>query len=413
MYTFVKAVCLSRSIGAQWQSIDIRNLLLSDIYNKFAKCFVELTNSALTAPVYVDLLATRAKYSSYPDTFEQWLVTIGDEALQTIPSLPDTRLRYVKYSDAVRSGYKIQPTKVGVNYPANYPVTEQRDLVVTRPHYNTDLSLIHTHCLVSVNGYIHRTDTDGNHFYVYDGADTQRRCSENHMGITSFLDVGRLMKEPIDLTTVHGINPTDPLKTRLYFTSKVDSTNKTPVLILGGHMVFIQENIFWQTSEFTYALNPTALPLLERYFQARSQLDYSSVRLPTLASNPDLVNINSFYSDDNLKSILSMSQTFLVLIDTPELLVNRIHLRKSSLPGMITSYQDPTYPLITGDGRLAEYWKTQEDGHWSMTVYDSQINNYIFRTVKEKDLVNITNQRLPYDPSDVSRGYLLQLSTYR
>ena len=39
MYQFVKAVCLARSIGAQWKEVDLSNIIVHDIYTTYHSVF--------------------------------------------------------------------------------------------------------------------------------------------------------------------------------------------------------------------------------------------------------------------------------------------------------------------------------------------------------------------------------------
>jgi len=109
---------------------------------------------------------------------------------------------------------------------------------------------------------------------------------------------------------------------------------------------------------------------------------------------------------------MTLSQSFLVLVDTPNLVTNKIELRHSQLPGMFTAYQDPVYPLLVNYGKVGEYWKTHEDGYWSVTVQDSFLRNYILSQQPIYHLPNITNNLLPSKPFWHSRGYLLEIAAY-
>ena len=55
-----------------------------------------------------------------------------------------------------------------------------------------------------------------------------------------------------------------------------------------------------------------------------------------------------------------MSQSFIVIIDTDFLSLQTIHIRNNSFPGMFTSAHEPVYPLVTGYGKVSEYWKVYE-----------------------------------------------------
>jgi hypothetical protein len=414
MYTLVKAVCLARTSGAQWKTVELADKLVFDIYNQYQEIYLELANVYLDDNVYVNFTMLRDRFSSYKNTLAELLADLGNNSLPTVESIPDASIKYVKYSDAIRVGYKVYPTIINQQLPANYPVADMTDLIISRPDYDTDLRLLHSHCLVSVNGYIHMTDAsqNGEYGYVRDGCKSMLISSVNHLGIMSFLDVGRLTKIPITMNNIHPATDEYPLKKRIYLHVEQDTTNKTAILVLGGHLVFLEQDVFWQSGENTYAINPDSIPLLDRYFEAKRYLDLSSLGLTESDNNPDLISSDEFYTNEVLTKYLTLSQSFLVLVDVPHLFTNKIFLKHCSLPGIFTSYTEPVYPFIVNDGKMVEYWKTYEDGYWSVNIIDGYYRNYVYTHKSSKHLDNVTNQRVPMHTHYHTRGYLLEIGAY-
>ena len=413
MYNFVKSIGLSRSIGSQWKDVDLSDILVYDIYNTYTKVVLELKNNALDKNAYVDMDSLRVAYSGYQGTLEELLVAIGDMTLETVPSLPNTKVIFAKYSDAMRSEYKIKTTIAGMVLPDNYPESEKKDLVVTRPKYGTDMSLIHKYCLVSVNGFYHMTDTDGVVAYVYDGAVTMRKNKNNHMGIFSFYDIGQLQKIKLKPEKIYPTDVNKNLKDKITFEVAEDLDDKSYILVLGGYLVLPEFDVFWRSGEKSFTLDLNKLPYVERIFESHHSIDLSSLGLTTQPINPDAYNVDELYSDAVIKKYMLLQQSFLVLVDTPTLVSNKIFLRHSNLPGMFTCYQDPVYPLIVNYGRAAEYWKVLEDGHWSVTVQDSFLRNYVISQQPVKSKKDITDNMLAGKPFYHSRGFLLEIASYK
>jgi hypothetical protein len=412
MYTYVKAICLSRSIGSQWQELDLSNYLIYDIYNKFTKVYLELNNIALPQNVYIDLDILKAEFSSYNDTLNDLLIELGNRTLNTVPQLPDTVVKYAKYSDIFRSEYKAKIIEAGMIHPDNYPESELHDVELTRPKYQTDMSLVHSHCLVSVNGYFHMTDTDGSKAYVYNAADTMRKSRTNHMGILSFLDIGELTKVRINKDNITGQTDTSPLSERVYFNIEENIDNKSVILVLGGYLIFPSQNVFWQSGNRTFALDLNHIQYIERIYESDMYIDLKQLALTTDPINEDMINVDELWSDRVIKEYMTLSQSFLVIVDTPQLTTNKIFIRHNSMPGMFTAYRDPVYPLIVNYGKLAEYWKTYEDGHWAVNVQDSFLRNYILTSQRKQVLANVNNNLIPSKPFWHSRGYLLEIAGY-
>lgn len=406
---------MSRSIGAQWTvNAELKNSLVYVIYQNYSKVFLTLTHPSLTGEVYVDMDTLRAEFSSYNDTLGQLLISLGNRSLETTDSPPDTKIRYAKYSDAIRVGYKVNLGKIGMNLPENYPDDDKHDLEITRPKYQTNIELLHTHCLISVNGYYHRTETNGVKTYVAKGGDTMRHSHNNHIGIWNFYDIGKLKQVPLKPEHIIPAVTGTKLREKILFTTEEPLEGKSVILILGGYIVLPQSEVFWLNGDQSFVLDINRIPYVQRIFESSKGLDLSELNLSSKEINPDHgFLVDEMFSDETIRRYMTLSQSFLVVIDTPKISYSSIPIRHSSLPGMFTAYQDPSYPLIVNYGKVAEYWKTMEDGVWSVTVQDSFLRNHVYNEQASAVGQFVTDNMLPNVPYYHSRGFLLQVFGYK
>lgn len=203
------------------------------------------------------------------------------------------------------------------------------------------------------------------------------------------------------------------MKDRSYIHVNTSITNKTVLLSLGGYLIFPQAGVFWQSDSQTVALNMSALPMLERLMESAMYLDLSSLGLSINSKNPDIINAAEFFTDAVLKKYFALSQSFLIIVDTPALFTEKFYLNHCNLPGTFTAYQEPKFPLFVNYGKMAEYWKTEEDGFWSVNVQDSFIRNFVFTYRPEGQLRNITPNAVPTRTFKNSNGFLLEIGTYK
>lgn len=413
MYTYVKAIALARSIGSQWKEVDLADILVYDIFSTYTKVFLVLNNDVLAQDVNVDMDTLRTQYSSYSGTLSALLVEIGNRTLDTVPSLPNTQVRFAKYSDAVRAGYKVKLTIAGRELPEGYPQSEMHDLQITRPTYTTAMELIHDYCLVSVNGYFHATDATPQKAFVYKGGETMRKSKLNHLGILSFYDIGRLQKIKLDPDRIIPSEPDTHLRDKIVFSIDEDVSGKSYFMVLGGYLVFPEDGVFWQSGDKTFTMDINRLKYVERLFESNNYIDLSELQLTELPINPDAYNVDELFSDEVITKYMTMTQSFLVIVDTPHLVTNKIYIKASSMPGMFTCYQDPVYPLLVNDGKMAEYWKVPEDGYWAVNVQDSFVRNYVISEQPVQDRETVTDQLLSSQPFRHSRGFLLEIAGYR
>ena len=415
MYQYLRSVCLARTIGAQWREVDLSHALVFDIYATYYQVFHIVKTPFHTEELYVDFNALRSEFSSYNNSLLQWFHEVGNRTLPYVDSIPSHHLKFAKYSDGFYSGYRADLCKVGFNYPRSVGREYLPDIRIDRPRYKTDLSSLHTHCLVSINGLYHLTDADDKFAYVYQAGQTNRLSNQNQFGILSFLDIGEITKIPITPEMVGRVESTRPLKEKLRITlpnEDIDLSNKSTILVLGGYLIFEQPHVFWQNSDNSYIVEITNLPYLERVMESQRYIDLSSLGLDKYMGRDDLFNIDQMYSDEVLRAYATLSQSYLAIVDTPQLFTKRIYIRKTNSPGHYLSHTDPVYPLIAGQGKVLEYWKQHEDGQWSLSVTDPYYKHYVFREEVENKLENITPNLTPYSLGRVTNGYLLEIAGY-
>jgi len=411
MYTFQSALAVGKELGAQWMSVNINDSKLKDIYLEYRKVYVTLCNIYLSDPVIVDLDELRAQYTLSDLTLNEMLFSIGNRSLPTVSVIPTLSTKYAKFSDAFRAGYKITPQNIYESASAQLPPSEKTSLRLERPNPQTDMEVFYNHCLVSINGFIHRTDTDGIYAYVLNANESLFKSRQNQIGIISFYDIGKLEQVPITVDMIHKQPNNTPMKNKTYIKLGRDTTNKSIMLVLGGYLMFIDNEAMCQINEDTISIDFTKMPLIERYFESNPYLNLKDLELPLNTDNDSVINVPEFMSDVVLTKYLTLSQSFFVLVDATNLFTNKTYLRNSKLPGMFTAYKEPTYPLFVGNGRIAEYWKTYEDNCWSVTVQDSYLKNNVFSYNPVEFVNNISDSRLPGQPYYNSRGFLLEIGS--
>jgi hypothetical protein len=414
MYTYVSGLVLALTDESQYEVLDISNTPINILFQQYSQIYLTLANPYLVNNVYVDFTAMKNTLAGYVGTIPQWLINIGNLTLPTVPVLPNSLVNYTTYSDATIAGYKMNVCKIGYQIPINYPVDLLPDLQVSRPNYNTNLGLINTNCIVTVNGFLHQTDYDGTYAYIVQGANTMRKSKINHVGILSFLNIGTVSTLPIDTTKIYS-DPSDTiqtLKNKVYLYLDENTTGQTVMLSLGGYLIYPQADVFYQVGPGTYVLHIDQLPIVQRYFESNQYIDLSSLGLDLTNVYPNTINVNQFLSYTVLKLYLSLSQSFWIIVNTPILRYNKIYFEHTKLPGMFIAYDEPTTPLFVGYGRMAEYWKVYEDGQWAISTDNSFQNKYTFETMPlSQQLGNINNSVLPTTESYISKGFSLQIHT--
>ena len=411
MYNLLRAVALSTKIASQWVVGDFSNESVRTLFQLYRRIVLVVTLPNSSVERYIDMEQLRNTYATYPNRLSVLLQVLGQTELELLSELPGQKIGYAKYNDVYRCGYTVHLAKRGMVLPDEYPKADLPDLQLKRPGFDTDLSLVHSHCLMSVNGFFHQTDTDGTDAFIVDGGITSRYSNIGHVGMTSFLSIGALSKHPVKQANLLPKPDSLTLKSGVLITIPEEVDGKAFFLVLGGYLVFPQDGVFYQVGDHQFMLNLERLPYLERLLESMNYLDLSALRLTPSERNEHTLNVEEVWSDAVIRRYLTLSQSFFVSVNVPELFTAKIFLKQMASPGVFAAYQDPVCPLIAGFGRAAEYWKVHEDGQWAVTVVDSFARNYVFNRQPQNTLTNVTNQLAPDTPFFHSQGFLLEIGT--
>ena len=403
MYRLVTALVLSKVINSQWRNINIIAIPLSELFTTYRFVYVTLTNPYINDDVYVNLFDAFPEAVSFNADITVLLANNGNKTIPTVSTLPTSTIKYASYSDASVAGYNVNLYKI--NAPANNGLIRSQltDAILSRPNYDTDLTNIHTHALVTVNGFFHRTDTDGTNAFIYDAGSTLENSDNNSVGIHSFINIGTINKitlQPSDIT--FSMNGGNNVKT--YIKVNEDITNKTVMLVLGGYLVLLQADVFYQVGQNLFILNWCGLPILERYYDSKDILNLSSLGLDVNSNSPSMINIENFFSESVLTNYLTLSQSFLVIIDNPNIFTQNVFIRNSGWNKVYTAYNKPTYAIFGQRGRVLDYFATEESGQWTIDTNDNVLRNYSFSKTPLNMQSVITDTLVPSKPGTISNA---------
>jgi len=407
MYNLISAIGEPRNGQSRWTDIDIGDMAMSNIYANYENVFAILSNTFLDHEVSLDLALIRQQYGSLSITFNEMLAGLGNAALPTSDTLPELKTRYAKYADAFHAGYKLAPTHPVFSPDAQLPPSEMPWLHMTRP--DTDYVLFGKSCLVSVNGYYHRSETDATGVYVRDGNKSRVHSGHNQVGIYSFREVGEIRQVSITEEMLYKPNGDGEMRYRAHLDVGEDISNKTVFLVLGGYLHAYDSKTFYRTGNQLLTIDFNNLPLFERYQESRKYLDYSSMPFERAPVNDSQIAVNNFLSDENLTAYLTLSQSFLVIMDEPNIFVTQQDVHRTKMPGTFVAYTPPIFPLVVGHGRTANYWYTKEDGQYSITCVDSFLHDWVFNKTDPFKQGNIGDSRVPETPVGHSPGFFLQI----
>ena len=406
MYKFNRSICLDKTISAQWHEINLFNVIVSEAYRAYSRFILELKEPVTNNIVRIDSRDIFSLYMGYGNTFAQLLVELGDLALPTTDlPWPETNRRFAYYSDSIQAGYKTEPANAGYRFDPNYPDDLIRDIRLTRPNFSTDMETVYKHCLFSVNGFYHLSDTDKESITIYDGNDNRKRFNDNHVGILSFLDIGELEFIPLSTIDVFLLG-----SKRIQIHTELDLTGRSVFLVLGGYLLFQRPNCFWEVNSNTFNLNFTHIPLLERVQESKNAVNLDNLISKVSDDNGD-ISPDLLFSNENLIDYVKHKNSFMVVVKSTTLQYRLLQLRSYKTPGIYSTPMEPVYPLVCGAGRVSEYWKAQEPDKWNLFSSTPFKYNRTYRYDHEKHKSVLNEKNYTNKQWDLSSGVLLEIST--
>lgn len=409
-YSIVRAYGVGTTPGATWSDQVLTNVTGIEVFNLFRKLYVTLSSPMLAQPIHIDLLELQPDLGTRPELLSVLFASWGETAFNTLPSIPLFTSTRAVFSDAFRAGYTIHSSLPGSNYTSAAPEALREEVQITRK--GTDMAFFTRHCLTTVNGYFYKNETDsaGKITYVPHAGKSLFRSRQNQLGFLSFESIGPVAQYPITPAMVRPATGVSGLRYRAHIDlPNVNLTGKTVLLVLAGHLQFLQDGLFWPIADNTFCLNMEAVPAKERFYESRNRLDYTSMGL-TKWMDSDAISLDEFYSDTSMMGYIAHEQSFFVVVDTPYITRQRCHVKNFKMPGIFIAYKEPKELLITATGRAAEYWKVLDDGEWLVSVQDSYRANRVFGTTPtENPNAMVSSNNVPYRTYFNSRAHLLDI----
>lgn len=401
-YTLKSAYGASRSqLG--YKDVDVNTLKalkMNEIFNLYRSLELTLTTPSITGDIYIDFMSLKTQYLNSVETLETVLSNMPNTPLEQIAQITKRKVNQVTYSDAFQAGYNVQAVRSMTNQTLGN-TEDLKDLRLSRS--NTNMRYFADYVLVTVNGLAHLVDTDGESTFAIGAGSTATHYKYTTIGLISFEKIGQLKYYPIKKEMIF------PIENNQVFLNleKINTKNKSLIISLAGYLLFAENKDFKYVSDKVIRINLDKLPIIDRLLETHDLLKYPFMDI--FNNQKDQVNINAFYQEKNLIEYLTLDQSFIITVDTDNLHLEREAIKNWPLPGMLTCYKEPKSCLMATTGRLVEYYKLYEDGHYSVNVNDSFYRYRQDESVDWLNRINATEQKHPYQPYYDSKGVFLHI----
>lgn len=405
MYTAIQAIGVRNGINKRWEVIDLSTISVKALLANFRKVQVKLMPEQDTVAEYLNLRDIAPRYATFSGTIAQMLVDNGDTSLPTAQVGIQLNPAKAHFRDAFKAGYTVTPVNAVNVIDAAADQNSLPNIRLTRVDSAVDYSYMFNHCLVSVNGFYHRTDTDGVHgLMVSGGMNTLNKSGQNQVGILSFASMCDIKIVPMTDSMIDTTVITKPV-----VTLSEDMSNKSLLLILGGYMVTVDGAALKQVGASSYKIDFTQLNLVERFYESSLYTDMNDLQVNPASGSPNEISIGDLTTDEVIRNWLKLSQSFLVVLDTPEVYFHKQYIARSGLPNLYFSYIQPNDLLSLELGRHPSYWSSFNDGQWRISLYDNVIGNELYYTRPIPTWMNTSGSDISGAPNHLSQAYFLEI----
>lgn len=411
-YQLLSAKAYDLRLDDQWVSVDLALADINTTLAQYSKVYLELSHTTLPDPVWLDLEAARVQIPIYigTRTFTQWLTDLGNASLPTQTTTPDFAEHPARYRDALHAGYKTRPFKIGVNPEVVLPMTERRDLLLTKD--GVDFNQYWKYLLVTVNGRFHRVGNGGDSLHVVDGAYSGCLHNDTNVGIYSFREVGELQIVPITPDMLYKNDVEQHWADRVNLRLPTPVEDRTPLLVLGGYLHPLDES-YWVTGSHTLAVDMRRIPWIDRIYESRDRIDLSSLQLDAGPGNERQYALSQLEEDRVIQSYFTLSQSFIVLVNTKHLYKRHHNVERTELPGRYISHlSDSRLPLIGPLGAVHDYVHQPDWGVTVLAANNVLEHEYIRNTSDWFNALGVDDSRYSSRPFRYANPQLLELGRY-
>lgn len=405
MYSLKKAMVKDRGGRRRWRELDVSNYTFAQMKHDFREILFTLENDNLNGDRFIrfsEMLQNGLRMDMTP---EQYFSYLGNTPLPDSPDPFTIEHTHIRYADGWQSGFHIEYIPPGGPLNSNLPLADRTTALLQKT--GIDYENMYKHTLVTVNGFTHLTDYNSDGLHVLQGGKSIQYANLNNFGIISFLDVAPLTMVSITESMVNA-NEVDgnnvALDQAAYIHTGQDLTNKSVILSLGGYLHVLDDAYqVVNVKEGIIKVRFRQINMIHRLFESRKYISLATLPIPTHQMNEDLLPVPTVYSPDVVKAYLTLPQSFAVVVDTPDLYVDKHVLQDAQLPGIYYSYQEPIYPIQLRTGILPEYWVQPEGDTYVLSVTDNRSRHYTFETTNWRDLPYVDDtldpERYYYDPA--------------
>lgn len=393
MYRFVSSFLKPRGASYTYQDIDISLKTIDYIQKEYIDGYIELSNPALDDNIFITIQEFRELKLPHrlDQTFEYWLAYIGNKTIVGTEDRPNYTTDIVRARNAAQSSYKYDLCKRTMGPNANLAVGDMNDIYLHKT--DVDLEMLHTRCLTTVNGYLHPNVPYYDGLAIVGGGSQHKIIGNVNVGLLSFVTVGDIQMIPITKERISKYTDGVLLSDKVVIDTGRDLTNKSIIVSIAGYPL-ISSPLVSVVSDDTgiIKIDMRGFDVVRHVNNQIGEINLESCGIVSPIDGMGLPPLSKNYlrSDIMMLQYLTLPQSFIAIIDTPTLTVERYPVVRSGVPHRGISVIEPNLPIMDSNGKLPEYWISPQNGPYSIMFSARYYETYLYETVPQYEPDNHT-----------------------
>lgn len=401
MYSFKSSYLKPLQRSQPYQNVNLTNIPLQTILDSYSDGFITLTHTNLKKPVY--LLLSKLRTMDVPVNpklnFGPWLTQLGNRRLPTIDKAPKYVTEKVYCRDAVLAGFHVDPCEPYKTHKTDAAIGNKTNLYLQVSQ--KAIPVAHKRFLTTVNGMMHRCTGFEDGCHIVDGGVSAMHYGACNVGVWSFEHIGDIHQFALTNDNVFKLQPSIPLSKSFVIKLGRDIENTSIVLSLGGFPYVNPPFVSVVNAEYgIIKVDTSKIDIATCLLQSRHRLNLTDLGLfdPTDTDENESfgkLDTRDLANDVLVKKWLTLPQSFVAIIDTPDLTVQEHSAHWTGLYGVYEYHENPYHVLMDNYGRCPEYWVKKQHEAWIVLVEDPVYRPYITNTTNQDEVI-FRNDAIPY-----------------
>lgn len=357
MYQLVSAKLSRRGTGARVSTVDISQVKMFDLFALYDRGYIELSNPLLNDNIRVNLFELASQKLPFTNvSFSQWLGTLGSRAIVGT-SVAETPKGSVRYQDILTNQFMVD--LVHPTYDQSVAVSQvSKTAAYVEPTINHSRFFTQW-SLFTINGLLHYHEPYREGVKILEAGNTLNKTGENTIGRLDFTNVGKVHIIPLR-GHAHAL-AAKPLSHGFVMDAGRPLRNVSVLMSIGGYLHSEQDILtIVNADDGLVYVDLRNVRLQERIAHSRDRIQMAQV-------------LNQESWNDQVLSYLEMSQSFLIVVETPHLSLTYSYPEYTGLPGCYRDTRNRSYPLVGPNGLLLNYLYRVEDG---VGCYNAQLASH-------------------------------------